>query len=62
MIRTIVQGSGMKRVAALADLHCPRTGEDVLRPLFTHIAGHFDPVVDRGLPSVAPQFQLGLWS
>ena len=31
MTRTIVQGSGMKRVAALADLHCPRTGEDVLR-------------------------------
>jgi len=27
-----------------------------------HIAGHFDPVVDRGLPSVASQFQLGLWS
>jgi Icc-related predicted phosphoesterase len=43
--RTIVQGAGMKRVAALADLHCPRTGEDILRPLFAHIATHADIVL-----------------
>ena len=32
----------VKRIAALADLHCARTGEDVLKPLFGHVASEAD--------------------
>lgn len=35
----------VKRIAALADLHCPRTGEDVLKPLFTHVASESDVIL-----------------
>lgn len=35
----------VKRIAALADLHCPRTGEDVLKPLFSHVAAEADAIL-----------------
>ena len=35
----------VKRIAALADLHCPRTGEDVLKPLFSHLAAEADAIL-----------------
>lgn len=35
----------VKRIAALADLHCPRTGEDVLKPLFSHVAAEADVIL-----------------
>lgn len=45
MNRTIGEGMGMKRIAAVGDLHCPRTGEDTLRVLFDHIASQADVVL-----------------
>jgi Icc-related predicted phosphoesterase len=35
----------VKRIAALADLHCPRTGEEVLKPLFNQIAAEADVIL-----------------
>lgn len=35
----------VKRIAALADLHCPRTGEDVLKPLFNQVAAEADVIL-----------------
>ena len=37
--------AGVRRIAALGDLHCPRTGEDVLKPLFSHVAAEADVVL-----------------
>jgi Icc-related predicted phosphoesterase len=35
----------VKRIAALADLHCPRTGEDILKSLFGHVVSEADVVL-----------------
>jgi len=50
---------GRVRVAAIADLHCPRFSSDVLQPIFTYAATHADVLLlagdltDRGLEDEA---------
>jgi len=52
-------GSGVVRVAAIGDLHCGRTDQGLLRPLFAEVTAHADvlllcgDLVDRGLPDEA---------
>ena len=41
----VLSGASQKRIAALADLHCPRTGEDVLRSLFNQVAAEADVIL-----------------
>lgn len=41
----VLSGARQKRIAALADLHCPRTGEDVLRALFNQVAAEADVIL-----------------
>jgi len=52
-------GTGVVRVAAVGDLHCGRTDQAMLRPLFAEVSAHADVLVlcgdliDRGLPDEA---------
>jgi Icc-related predicted phosphoesterase len=57
-----VKANGTVRIAAVGDLHCPRTGGDVLHGLFTRLAEEADVVLlcgdltDYGKPQEAKTF------
>src|SRR5437016_5545118 len=40
-----LERSDMTRIAAVADLHCPRTSGEVLKPFFTELAAQADIIL-----------------